>query len=252
MEQATEKPFPEGSDEGDFLNSLTAEAIQYIFEDAQEEVLNVLTNTDNTAEAVAATTYKITKGLLERHKRAATTLEADMSHALALGTEVTDMLVDIVAATQDQAIVDKDKLREEALMRATVMHGEDVESRERPEDKEEAQGMLTNMIQDGSVDQAFNHVNARAREMGVNTNDMLRKGTEQSTGFLQGLNQKNPMAEGVEQGVKNMEQNAMGATPPHKQMSSPPAPPPAAPVTPAPQGVPEPQPPQQQQPLMGG
>lgn len=201
----------DGSVDSDFLNMLAAEAIQYIHADATEEIVNVLTNTSNTSEAIGATAYKITKGLLDRHKPEAISLEADLSHAIALGTEVTDMLVEVVQAAQPEAIMDPDKVREEALLRATVMHGEEVEAKGDPDAKEEAGVMYATMMQDGTVDQAFQYVDKRSAELGLNTNDTMRAGIELGTGYTSGLLEKNPLAKGIEQGTQNMAK--MGKTP---------------------------------------
>ena len=246
--------FPEETGvDGDFLNQLSAEAIQYIHEDAREQIVDVLTNTDNTTEAVAATTYKITKGLLERHKTEAMDLEADMSHAVALATEVTDMLVEVVEAVQPDAAMDTDKLREEALMRATVMHGENLEQQGDPQQKEEAQVIYARMMQEGTVDEAFSYVNKKAEQHGINTNDMMRKGNELSQPFLkqqvdQNVAKQKPLAAAVSQAT----QAPANPPPPEPQ----PQPVMGAPEQAAP--PPEPQPmaaqpaPPNQKPLMEG
>ena len=244
-----------------FIDQLSAEAVEYIHEDARKEVLDAITNTDNTAEAIAATTYKVTKGLLEKHKPVGLSLEADMGHALALGSEVTDMLVEIVEATQPKAVIDFDSLREESLLRATVMHGEDVEKIGDPEAKEEAQVMYANMIADGTVDQGMAYVNERSKTLGLNTNDMMRKGTEAGTKWAQDYAAaKDPLAEGIKKGMHNMStptqpapqaatEAAIAAPQPEPQpepqlAAAPPQPQPAAPAPEPAAGPP--------QPLMGG
>jgi len=198
--------FPDdGSVDSDFLNMLSAEAIQYIHEDATKQIVEVLTNTGDTAEAVAATTYKITKGLMDRHKPEAISLEADLNHAMALGAEVTDMLIEVAQAAQPDAQLDVEKLREEALLRATVMHGEDVEARNDPEAKQEAAVMYAGMMEDGTVDEALSYADTRSVELGLNTNDTMRKGIEEGTKFGAQTLKKAPVAEGVSEGTRQLE-----------------------------------------------
>jgi len=227
-----------------FISQLTAEAQEYIFDTAKEEVRDAITNTENSAEAIGATTYKVTKGLLDKYKKVGISLEADMSHALALGTEITDMLVETVQAMQPEAILNPDKLREEALMRATVMHGEDIEKLDDPEAKEEAQVMYANMMDDGTVDQAMGYVNSRSADLGLNTNDMMRTGVEQGTKFAQDtMAAKDPLAEGIAKGLHNMSTPGQAAPPapddptaqpqmgePQMAAADPMAPPPADPM----------------------
>jgi hypothetical protein len=205
-------PFFPGEDvDSMFLNQLTAEAAEYIHDTAKDEVLEVLSNTDDTAATIAATTYKITRGLLERHKDVGLSLEADLSHALALGSEVTDMLVEIVEVTQPNAAFDPQRLREESLLRATVMHGEEVEKRDDPDEKDAARVMYTMMMQDGTVEQGMNYVNKRSSEMGLNTNDMLRRGVE---GHRKQQNpKKDPLSAAVSNGVQGMAEPPPAAPP---------------------------------------
>jgi len=255
---ATKRPEDSMSVDQMFIDQMTAEATMYIFDSARQEVLDAIINTENTAEAIGATTYKVTKGLLEKHKKVGLSLGADMSHAVALGTEVTDMLVDMVQAAQPNAILNPDKLREESLMRTTVMHGEDVEKIGDPEAKEEAQVMYASMMQDGTVDQAMGYVNSRASDLGLNTNDMMRTGVEQGSKFAEDTAAaKDPLKEGIAKGIHNMslpgeepaalapEQAAAPAEQPIMAEAQAPAPPSADPM------AAETPPPQQPAPLMG-
>lgn len=207
--------FPDdGTVDSEFLNQLATEAIEYIHEDAKDEVLSVITNTDNTANAIGATAYKITRGLIERHKPAAMSLEADMSHATALATEVVDMLVEVAEAAQPEAVADVDKIREEALLRAVVMHGEEAETTMDEDQKEEAQMIYGRMMTDGTADEGLAYVNQRSKELGLNSNDWTRQGTELGTGFAQGMIDKavkKPLEQGVQQGVQNMEKQVQAA-----------------------------------------
>lgn len=203
-----------------FLDQLTAEAEMYIFDSAKIEVQDAITNTEDTPQALAATTYKVVKGLMEKHKKVGLSLEADMSHALALGTEVTDMLVETIQAMQPDAIIDADKLREETLLRATAMHGEDMEKIGDPEAREEAQVMYAGMMQDGTVDQAMGYVNSRAKDLGLNTNDMMRKGTEMGKKWgEEQVAAKDPLADGIKKGLHNM---STGPAPPADPAAAPP------------------------------
>lgn len=211
--------FPDdGTVDADFLNLLSAEAIEYIHDTSKDQVVNVLTNTDDTAAAVGATAYKITKGLMTKYKPDAMSLEADMSHATALATEVTDMLIEVVEATQPNAAMDVDKIREEALMRAVVMHGEDVDKNADETTREEAQAIYANMMADGSVDEAFGYVNKRSQELGINPNDTERKGIQGGLDWVKNhpnFMQKKPLAQSVAEGVELERSRAM--PPPDQQ-----------------------------------
>lgn len=205
--------FPDdGTVDADFLNMLSAEAIEYIHGTSKDEVVDVLTNTDDTAQAVGAAAYKITKGLMTKHKPDALSLEADMSHATALATEVTDMLIEVVEAAQPNAALDVNKLREEALLRAVVMHGEDVDKSADETTREEAQAIYATMMQNGEVDEAYSYVNRRSQELGINTADTERKGIQQGIKWAESsasVFNKKPVAEGVQQGLE-----AQAAPPP--------------------------------------
>jgi hypothetical protein len=249
--------FPDdGSIDAKYLNQLTAEAVEYVHGDAREQIVDALNNTDNTPEAVAAITYKVTKGIMERHKKIGLGIEADLSHALALGSEVNDMLVEIIERTQPNSGMDFQKLREESMLRATVMHGEDADTIATDDDREQAQVMFAGMMQDGSVDEGFKYVNQRSAELGLNPNDMLRTGGQAGVKQVPQLQAKQrPIAQGVQQGVRNMQEMPTQAPP--SLMGSPPpqqaAPPPQPPL----QVINKQSPPPPQQilaspPLMGG
>ena len=195
------------SEQGQFVDQLTAEAIEYIHGTAKDEVLSAVTDTDNTGAAIGATTYKITAGLLDKHKKEGMAMDIEMDVVMGVATEVIDMLAEILEATQPDAIGNGQKLREDALLQAMMMHTEKFEGDDRA--KEEAEVMLRGMVQDGTADKAFNYVNKRAAEEGVNTNDMQRQGNTllADSGYSQNRNaqQERPVAAGVRQGL--MEQS---------------------------------------------
>jgi hypothetical protein len=71
--------------------------------------------------------------------------------------------------------------------------------------------MYTMMMQDGTVEQGMNYVNKRSSEMGLNTNDMLRRGVE---GHRKQQNpKKDPLSAAVSNGVQGMAEPPPAAPP---------------------------------------
>ena len=207
MPEYKDQPGRKMADEGlpeyqdhQLIDGLIADAVEYIHGKAQEEVISALANTEDITGSMAALTYKITKGVLDNNKKAAISMHADMNHATAVGTEVVDMLAEILERIEPEAAFDIDKLKEESFTRAMVMHGEQMEGD--PANKEEAGILFEDMLADGTVQQGMDYVNQRATQDGVSTADMERKGLEMAReGARMSVPEKNPVAAGVEQGL---------------------------------------------------
>lgn len=182
--------------EAEFTNQLIAEAVEYIHEKNIDGVVKLLTESKDTADTMGALAYKVTKGLIDKHKKAGMAMDIEFNVAMGLATEVIDMELEILDKIQKDPLYDPQRLREDALMHAIVMYGE--KHQDDPEAKEASQTMLRAMMMDGTTDQAFSYVNKRAAQEGVNINDMKRQGM----GMLeQSGPQKNPVAEGVQRGL---------------------------------------------------
>lgn len=182
--------------DADFTNQLIAEAIDYIHGKAKTEIVDLLTKTEDTSGTMGAMAFKITKGLLDKHKDAGMAMDIEMNVAMGLATEVIDMQLEILERVQTETPFDPQRLREDSLIKAITMYGEQFE--DDPEAKEAASTMLRGMIQDGTTDKAFGYINKRASQEGANLQDMKRQGM----GLLEtNAPQKTPMAEGVQRGL---------------------------------------------------
>jgi hypothetical protein len=194
-----------------FLSQLIAEAVEYLHGRARKQVVRQLTAADNLSETMSAITYKLARGLLEKHKKQGMSMDIDMGLAMGLATEVIDMQIEMVERVAPERLgTDPQKLREDTLLRTMMMHAEQL--KDDPAAQEEAQQLLRAFMQDGSADQAFSYVNQRAAQEGQNVEDMIRAGDSMARQVVGGG--QRPVAAGVQQG--------MGAPAPQGLMSAPP------------------------------
>lgn len=178
----------------DLLNQLVAEAVDYIHGTAREQVVKQLSNADDTSETMAAITYKTAEGILSRYKKKG--LDAELDLAMGLATEVIDMQMEILERINPGvAETNQQRLREDALLRTIVIYAENQE--DTPEVQAQAKEMLASFAQEGAVDTAFNYVNNRAAQDGLNVDDMIRRGNDMAAQAVGGG--QRPVAAGIEQ-----------------------------------------------------
>ena len=203
MKTEQQTPALMGEDDGmqqqEFISQLTAEAVEYLHGRARKDVVRKLTQSTNTPETMGAITYKLARGLLEKHKKAGMSMELDMGVAMGVATEIIDMQVEMLERVAPDKLGDPQKTREDALLRTMLLHAEQLG--DDPAAKEEAQQMLRGFMQDGTVDQAFGYVNQRAAQEGVSVDDMMLAGNKLAAQAVGG-GQK-PLAQGVQQGLMN-------------------------------------------------
>ncbi len=182
---------------GELLTQLIAEAVEYIHDKARDQVVEKLTASENTSETIAAITYKLSRGLLEKHKEQGLAIDIEMDLAMGLATEIIDMQLEILERIRPDLGAQAQKLREDALLRTMMIHAEQMEGN--PDAKADAEVMMRSFIQDGTADTAFNYINKRAAQEGLNTDDMIRTGNKAVEQMVGGG--PAPVAEGVQQGL---------------------------------------------------
>lgn len=186
--------------EADFINSMVAEAVDYVHGENRDKVVELLAKSDDTSGTIGAITYKLTRGLIEKHKKAGLALDIEMDTALGVATEIIDMLMEVQERVQEDHSYDPQKIREDALLHVMTQHSETLSDDD--VSRQDAAVMLRGMMQGGEVDQAFDYVNKRAKAEGINPQDMMRQGTELAKqASAAAAPQKKPVAAGVQQGL---------------------------------------------------
>lgn len=196
LEQTDDSP------EGELLDQMVAEAVEYVHVRAKPEVIETLRKTDNTSATMGALTYKISRGLLERHREAGLNFEVDMNLAMGLATETLDILGEVAERVNPDAAMNIDRVKQDALLHTVSLHGKQLDKEDDPRIREEAKVALRNYMADGSTDMAFNYINQRAKSDGLNTNDMKRRGSQMAMDSMQkSAGAKNKLAAGVQAGL---------------------------------------------------
>lgn len=188
------------SEEVDFINQIVAEAVEYLHVKNLDRVVDLLSKTDDTAGTIGALAYKTTRGLLEKHKKAGMSLDIEMDTAMGVATEVIDMIMEINQRVNADTTMDEQRVREDALLQVMMQHSKELSDDEISRD--DAAVMLRGMMQDGTVDEAFGYVNRRAKDEGLNINDIIRKGDDlRDKAMTERGPQKKPVSAGVEQAL---------------------------------------------------
>ncbi len=182
---------------GELLTQLVAEAVDYIHGKARDQVVEKLTASENMSETIAAVTYKLTRGLLEKHKEQGLAMDIEMDLAMGLATEVIDMQMEMLERIRPDLGEQSQKIREDSLLRTMMIHAEQMEGN--PDAKADAETMMRGFIQDGTADVAFQYMNKRAAEEGLSTEDMIRTGNKAVEQMVGGG--PTPVAAGVQQGL---------------------------------------------------
>ena len=171
------------------IDNLNKQIEQHIHGPAREKTLSQLQR-NPTAQAVAAITYEI---IMEMDSQAAARkAPLEMDVVLAVATETIDMLLEIMVAMGIQ--IKMDEMREESLLKLSLIHMKEVEDRGDPEEIEAAKAMLAALGEEGLIDQSMQHINSRAsaspEEMQVAGQRMMApKQTPMAAGVQQGLMQ---------------------------------------------------------------
>ena len=194
MEQEVPPVSPQSSSRA-LVDQLVAESVEYIYGREFDNVTSLLRNSKDTSGTIAALTFKTVKGVLKK-KKDQLDLDIEMDTAMGVATEVIDMQLEILEKVQPDAVMDPQKIREDSLTRAMVMYGEQFNDDETA--RSDAQVMLRRMMNEGVTDQAFNYVNKRAKDTGLNTNDIMRTGGEV---LARQAPQQTPLAGGIRQGL---------------------------------------------------
>lgn len=184
----------------ELMNQMIAEAVDYVHGRARDQIVKQLGNAKDTSETMAAITYKTAEGILRKYKGKG--LDAELDLAMGLATEVIDMQMEILERVNPNVVnTNQQRLREDALLRTITMYAENLE--DTPETQAQAKEMLASFMQDGSVDTAFGYVNRRAKEEGLNVDDMIRRGNAMAMDAVGGG--RRPVADAVQNHVETPE-----------------------------------------------
>ena len=195
------------SRELELVEDMQADVLEYIHGVGTEQIINLLDESVNTSETMAVIAYKAVRGVAEKHKATAR-VEMDMDMMLGVTTDAIDMIVEVAEASgQVHKSMNIQQLKEDTLLRTTVMHGEQVPQTE--ENRQRAATDLRDYVADGA-DKAFDYVNRRAQAEGINPQNMVRAGNEMLYGSRTPVEDK--LKEGVKKGL--MSQTAVGSGPP--------------------------------------
>ena len=223
------------SRELELVEDMQADVLEYIHGVGTEQIINLLDESVNTSETMAVIAYKAVRGVAEKHKATAR-VEMDMDMMLGVTTDAIDMIVEVAeAAGQVHKTMNIQQLKEDTLLRTTVMHGEQVPQTE--ENRQRAATDLRDYVADGA-DKAFDYVNKRAQAEGINPQNMVRAGNEMLYGT------RTPVEDKLKEGVRKGLMDQQAAADPGAVMDDPQlyGPRPEAP----PQDMPMPPPPQEQ------
>lgn len=212
-----ERPDPR---EVELVDNMRLDALEYIHGTAFEQIKDLLTKSKNPPDTMATIAYKAVRGVAEKNKATAT-IEMDMDMMMGVMTDTIDMVTEVAeAAGQVPPGTNVQQLKEDTLLKATVMHGEQVERT--PENKAAAATDLRDYTADRGTDKAFNYVNQRAKAEGIDPQSMVRSGNELLYGSV------NPVEDKLKDGVKRgLMDQAREAPPPGYADSMGEPPPPA-------------------------
>jgi hypothetical protein len=206
-EQYAKGPDPR---EADLVETMILDSMEYIHGKGFEPIVKQLKTSTDTQATMAAIAYKTVRGVAEKNKATAR-VDMDMDMLMGVTTECIDMVTEVAqAAGQVEPGSNVQQLKEDVLLKVTVLHGEQMqdENGQFPiEMKQAAAADLRDYMSDAGAQKAMDYVNNRAKAEGVNPQDMIRAGNEAVFGS------KNPLAEGVNRGL-------MAQTLPYKEQDS--------------------------------
>lgn len=184
--------------EAELVEDMIMDAMEYIHGKGSQEIVKALQSSTDTAATMAAVAYKVVKGVADKRAKEAH-VEMDMDMLMGVATEAIDMVTEVAqAADQIQPGSNSTRLKEDTLLRLTMLHGEQLEGEEgfSAEMKESAAKDMRDYMSDGGTQKAFDYINPRAKDEGLNPQDMMRSGNEAALGS------KNPLSDAITEGLK--------------------------------------------------
>ena len=248
---------PPDPQEAELVEDMQMDVMDYIFGRGTDGIVRMLKESTNTSESMATAAYKAVRLSAEKHKATAS-IAMDMDMMLGVSTSAVEMMMEVAeAAGQVDAGTNKRNLQDDTLMRMVVMHGETVERT--PERKSAAMTDLRDYLKDDGAQKAFDYVNKRAKDEGLSTDDMQRRGNQMLYGTKTPVEDK--LKAGMKKGLMDQQDQAVGGLQPTAQPDTTPEPPQVPPgsaqqpmAQPDPMAQPQPAPmaqPQGQGSLMG-
>jgi len=184
--------------EGELVEAMILDSMEYIHGKGSKDIVKLLGESDNTSQTMATIAYKVVRGVAEKNKATAQ-VEMDMDMLMGVATEAIDMITEVAqSANEIGAGPEVERLKEDTLLKMTVMHGEQL-GEINPEQRQAAATDLRDYMSDGGTQKAFDYINTRAKEEGLNPNDMMRAGNEAATGYKNPIRDK--LAEGISRGL---------------------------------------------------
>jgi hypothetical protein len=170
----------------ELVNKLNKQVEQHIHGQGKEDILAQL-EAAPTADTVAKITYDLIVLMAQQAESRGAGLEIEV--LMGVATETIDILIEIMEA-MGAPIEGQDEVREEALIKALILHMEAVE--DDPEEKAAAQELLAQLMEDGTMDETMNHINSKAS---ASPEQM------QQAGAAMVQPQQKPLAAGVQRGL---------------------------------------------------
>lgn len=200
--------------EAELVEEMTLDAMEYIHGKGTKTLVDMLKNSTEQSATLASFAYMVVRQAAEKHQATAT-VEMDMDMLMGVATETIDMAYEVAEAA-GQVIPGSDVKRgkEDTLLKLTVMHGENIKGDQpdyTPEQKQAAATDLRDYMSDGGTQKAFNYLNTRAKQEGLNPLDMMRAGNEAALGS------KHPISDAVKKGIAGLQKarsEPMPDTPP--------------------------------------
>ncbi len=178
--------------EAEVVEDMILDAMEYIHGKGTEEIVKALKTSTDMTTSLSAIAYKVVRGVAEKNK-ATSRVAFDMDMMMGVATEAIDMLMEVAeASNQVLPGANMDRIREDTLLKMTMLHGEQL-GEPSDEQKGSAQADLRDYMSDGGTQKAFDYINTRAKEEGLNPNDMMRAGNELAFGT------KHPLAAAVQE-----------------------------------------------------
>ena len=110
--------------EAELVENMILDAMEYIHGVGSEVIVQELRNSTDTAATMAAIVYKTVRGVAENNQATAR-VEMDMDMMMGVTTETIDMVVEVArAAQQILPGSNEQQLKEDVLLRTTILHGE--------------------------------------------------------------------------------------------------------------------------------
>lgn len=192
-----EEQLPPDPREAELVEDMILDAMEYIHGKGAESINGLLSKSTDTAKTMSTIAYKIVRSVAEKHKATAQ-IEMDMDMMMGVTTETIDMITEVAeAGSQFMPGTNVEQLKEDTLLRVSVLHGQQLEGTEGFAEDMQVQAAtdLRDYMSDGGTQKAFDYVNDRAKTEGLNPNDMMRAGNEAVFGT------RTPLEDAMKQGL---------------------------------------------------